>query len=103
VNHGEDSVTDEFAAYLENEHGYKAFAPYSGTVFDLAEERFTDCPAGVPVPVKSREAGGGQDLFRKLTKAGEDLTALIRRCKGRPNKELQSFINALEELCRRFK
>lgn len=103
VNHGEDSVTDDFAAYLEREHGYKAFAPYSGTVFDLGEDCFTDCPEGIPIPVKSREAGGGQDLFRKLTKAGEELAALIRRCKGRPNRELQSFITAVEELCRRFK
>ena len=36
VVHGEDEVCDIFAKLLRDEHGYDAYAPYSGTQFDLA-------------------------------------------------------------------
>ena len=49
VNHGEDKVTESFAAYIQKEFGYNAFAPYSGTVFDLKAGQFLACPEGIPV------------------------------------------------------
>ena len=100
VNHGEDTVTDSFAAYLEEKFNYKAFAPYSGTVFDLEAERFTACPEGVPVPAK-KQSGGSENasLYRSLKASGEKLSALIRRCEGLSNKELKKFTQDIERLC----
>ncbi len=42
VTHGDDEVCDIFAKRLEEELGYKAMAPYSGTVYDLIEEKFLE-------------------------------------------------------------
>ena len=41
VNHGDPESADGFTACLNNELGYRAFAPYSGTEFDIAAGRFT--------------------------------------------------------------
>lgn len=92
VNHGEDAVTDAFAGYLETEHGYKAFAPYSGTVFDLAEGKFLVCPKGVP-DKKTETASGAKasGLYQKLVAAGESLLSLIRASRGKPNQNAQTL------------
>ena len=54
VVHGEDSVTDIFAAYIGEKLGYDAVAPFSGAVYDLIENVFVEEPSGVPV-VKGEE------------------------------------------------
>ena len=104
VNHGEDAVTDAFAGYLETEHGYKAFAPYSGTVFDLAEGKFLVCPKGVPVK-KAETASGAKasGLYQKLVAAGESLLSLIRASRGKPNKTLKHFLSDVEELLKKYR
>ena len=104
VNHGEDAVTDAFAGYLETEHGYKAFAPYSGTVFDLAEGKFLTCPKGVPVK-KAETASGAKasGLYQKLVAAGESLLSLIRASRGKPNKTLKHFLSDVEELLKKYR
>ena len=104
VNHGEDTVTDAFASYLETEHGYKAFAPYSGTVFDLAEGKFLACPKGVPIKKADTVSGEtASGLYRKLTAAGEALLSLIRASRGRPNKTLKHFLSDVEELLKKYR
>ena len=40
VTHGEDKVTELFRDRLINELGLKAYAPFSGTVYDLAAGAF---------------------------------------------------------------
>jgi metallo-beta-lactamase family protein len=103
VNHGEDAVTESFAKYLETEHGYKAFAPYSGTVFDLAAEKFLACPEGVPV--KKTTAGGAEasGLYQKLLAAGEELLSLIRASRGKPNKTLRHFLADVQEITKKYR
>ena len=99
VNHGDDESCTEFAARLRDE-GYEAMAPYSGTVYDLAEGRFLD----VTQAVRSREASTGardpraaaaltalQDAVRRLTK-------LAANAAGRPNKELRRMTAQAEKL-----
>ena len=104
VNHGEDTVTDAFASYLETEHGYKAFAPYSGTVFDLAEGKFLACPKGVPIKKADTVSGEtASGLYRKLADAGEALLSLIRASRGRPNKTLKHFLSDVEELLKKYR
>lgn len=55
VTHGEDSVTQLFADRLKNELGLDSYAPYSGTVFDLANGVFEY--EAVPVPIEKEETG----------------------------------------------
>lgn len=49
VVHGEDKTADRFAACLQEKYGIRADAPYSGTRYDLLQERFTEVKQGVPV------------------------------------------------------
>ena len=102
VNHGEDKVTETFASYLETEFGYNAFAPYSGTEFDLLAGRFLACPEGVPVKRESTGAERGSALYNQLLDDGEALLTLIRAAKERPNKTLKQFIKDLEALQKKY-
>lgn len=54
VVHGEDSVCTGFAECLKMEYGQRAYAPYSGTEFDLAGNKFTYEAA--PVAVQKRRS-----------------------------------------------
>ena len=103
VNHGEDKTTDAFAGHVEQELGYKAFAPYSGTVFDLLSGCFTACPDGVPVK-KPKTAGGsrGSELYRLLLDRGENLLSLIRSMRDKPNKTLRQFVSDVEKLIKKY-
>lgn len=103
VNHGENEVTDAFAAYLEESFGLNAFAPYSGTVFDLGEECFTVCPEGVPIPKKEGTGGGeAADLYRALRDIGEDVARLIAASRGQPNKNLRKMIEDLQRFIKKW-
>ena len=107
VNHGEAAVTESFAEYLEKEYGYQAFAPYSGTTFDLAEERFTECPEGVPVAKKVAQTSSGNtegaNLYNKLKKAAQELESVIARSREYSNKDLRKFGEELARLVERWK
>ena len=49
VTHGDDHVCEFFAKRLEKELGYRAMAPYSGTVYDLKAGEFLEIAEGIPV------------------------------------------------------
>ena len=102
VNHGENEVTDAFAAYLQAERGLNAFAPYSGTVFNLLTGEFEECPQGVPIRREERKTAKVEDLYQKLLRTAEKLMAVVRGSRGRPNGDLQKFILDLETLCKKW-
>jgi len=102
VNHGENQVTDDFAALVESELGYKAYAPYSGTQFDLLSGQFIAQPRGIPVKKVSEGGQQAGELYRSLEKTGETLQTLIRSSKGRPNKTLKAFIADIESLMKKY-
>ena len=55
VVHGEDEVTDTFAALITEKFGYSSYAPYSGAEYDLiADELIYDAP---PVPIEKNADG----------------------------------------------
>ena len=103
VNHGENEVTDHFAAYLEAERGLKAFAPYSGTVFDLLAGQFEECPEGVPIRKEEKPASKVESLYQNLVQSGEKLMAVIRGSRGLPNRELQKFIREVDGITKRWR
>ena len=99
VVHGEDSVTMHFAETLKIEYGQRAYAPYSGSVFDLAANRFTYEAEPVKVEKKAHIASG---VFARLVAAGQRLVALIQKLDGRPNKELAKFADQINSLCDKY-
>lgn len=97
VVHGEDNVCKAFADCLQNEHGLRAMAPYSGTRINLANN--TVEYEAAPVTVKKR-IYVASDVFSRLLAAGHRLLAVIQKNEGRANKDLAKFadqINALSD------
>ena len=98
VVHGEDSVTDTFAQCLIDEYDMDAYAPYSGTKFNLITNTFDyeAEPVRITVVKKPHAASG---VFERLLAAGQRLIGVIKKCEGRPNKELGKFADQINSLC----
>ena len=103
VNHGENTVTDSFAELVGKELGCPTAAPDSGAEFDLLADKFLSRPEGVPVSKPTVGGANAEDYFKRLSRAGESLMALIREAKGRPNKTLQAFLKDVDELLRKYR
>ena len=98
VNHGEDGSVKSYAACLADEYGFRTSAPYSGAVFDLLADRYVETPDGVPVRKETAKQQRAASAFDALVAAGERLTAVIRACRGIPNKELGRFTSQINSL-----
>ena len=96
VVHGDDEVCDIFADYLREEHGFDTYAPYSGAVYDLAEDKLVASPEGVRITKKKRAASA---VFERLLAAGQRLLAVIRHNEGGANKDLAKFADQINSLC----
>lgn len=102
VNHGDDGACTEFTRCLKEEHGFDAFAPYSGTSYDLAKGEFVTVTEGVPVPQKqpAPERRPMNKYFAALVAAAEALLRAVKGAEGRPNKELKKWTERIETLTR---
>ena len=96
VVHGEDSVCNNFVECLEKKHGFSAYAPYSGTRFDLLTN--TCEYEAVPVPIK-KKTKIVTDVFTRLLAAGQRLLAVIHKNEGGANKDLARFADQINSLC----
>lgn len=99
VVHGEDSVCTLFTECLKGEYGYDAYAPYSGTRFDLISGEFI-CEAK-PIPVK-KKAHAAATVFTRLLASGQRLLAVIHKNEGGANKDLARFADQINSLCDRW-
>ena len=105
VNHGEDAVTDSFAALVSERFGCESCAPYSGTCYDLKAGAFVEQPAGVPITKKSAQTPQAQRkraLFERLVAAGQRLVGVIRSCEGMSNKDVSKFTDQINHLCEKW-
>ena len=96
VVHGEDSVTEVFADTLHKELGMDAYAPYSGTVYDLLKGEFVLETRGVRI-VKA-EKRTGNPVFDRLLAAGQRLMSIIRKNEHMANKDLARFADQIDAL-----
>lgn len=96
IVHGEDSVCNLFSECLKIEHGQRAYAPYSGTRFDLITNTIEYEAA--PVPVKKR-VFIVSDVFQRLLAAGQRLISVIHKNEGGANKDLAKFADQINALC----
>lgn len=96
VVHGEDSVCLSFAECLKIEHGQRAYAPYSGTEFDLLSNKFLYEAEPVMVKKKAKPATG---VYARLVAAGQRLMALITRSDGLANKDMAKFADQINSIC----
>jgi metallo-beta-lactamase family protein len=97
VVHGQDQVCDDFAEYLKEEYAFDAYAPYSGTCFDLAKGTFVEETSGIKVvPKKKRQISS---VFERLIAAGQRLLTVILHNEGGANKDLAKFADQINSLC----
>lgn len=115
INHGEDEVTDKFAAEASKLTGKPAVAPYSGEVWDLATDELVHRAEVIPVIKKTvqdgsssyrdehRSAAAASAAYRDLRKAQGELESLIEESSGFSNKELNKMRRDIEELIKKYK
>ena len=98
VNHGDPDAMDSFTECLNKELGYRAFAPYSGTRFDLLSGSFDYIAEPRPLTEPKMPSGKAARLFAELLAAAELLLRVCRHMKGRPNKDLIRFTKEIGKL-----
>ena len=96
VVHGEDKVADEFTECLNHEYKIHAYAPYSGTEFDMATGKLSY----EAEPVKAvKKVFTVSNVYNRLVAAGKRLMAVIEKNKGLANKDLGKFADQVNSLC----
>ena len=98
VNHGDPDAAESFTECLNKELGYHAFAPYSGTRFDLLRGEFEYVAEPRPIETKREPSSKAARLFMQLLAAAERLVRVCRRMEGHPNKDLIRFAKEIEKL-----
>lgn len=97
--HGQDTVCDFFADGLKKELELNASAPFSGSVFDLAEGVWIREAAGIPVIKAAVSKKRADSVFMRLVAAGERLMQVIRHNEGGANKDLAKLTDQIMALC----
>lgn len=101
VVHGEDSVCTSFVECLKVEHGQKASAPYSGSVFNLLTCRYEY--EAEPIPVKKKaKSPVASGVYARLLAAAQRLLALVQRSDGMPNKDMAKFADQINSMCDKY-
>ena len=99
VVHGEDSVTDSFAATITDRFGIPAFAPYSGGCVDLATD--TILSEGIRLPKKAVEKpvkARALTAFNRVVAATKHLMDVVLKNEGLANKDLAKFESQIQNL-----
>lgn len=101
VVHGDETVCEIFTDRLKDELGLDAYAPYSGTEYDLAADRFIvqPGPQRVKKPEVTAAAAKVTKTFARLLAAGQRLIGVIRQNEGGANKDLDKFTREIHSLC----
>lgn len=96
VNHGDDTICDEFAATITEKLGIRAEAPYNGAQYDLVTD---ECLyKGNTVRLEKKAPAKVSAAFAKLLDAMRRLSELINRCSGRSNTDLKKFTDDINSL-----
>ena len=102
VTHGDDTVTEVFAQRLKEDLGYDATAPFSGTEYDLLENKCIHEAPWNPY-CQGYSISESQPCCprhtRKLLAMGRRLMTVIRKNEGCPNKDLDRFARDIQSLC----
>ena len=102
VVHGDRDVVPKFVADLKD-IGYDAYAPTYTEEYDLLADR--QLKAGY-IPERPKKAFEGAPrisaAYEKLLSAADALMSLVRRSKGRDNKSLAAFAEAIRHLLDKF-
>lgn len=99
VNHGGDSVCDEFAEHIKNEISINAIAPYSGGEYDL--ESMECIVKGNTKKIEKTayiKSHTESSAFAKLLGAGKKLMNVIEKYRECANKDILKFASNVQSL-----
>lgn len=102
VVHGEDTVTEEFAAKIEEIYGYPAWAPFPCGAFDLGQNQIISEGAKVPAKTKKASQRKADAAFERLVAAGRRLLDVIYKREGIPNKDKAKFESQINNLAEKW-
>lgn len=104
VNHGHDTVCDEFAKSIENELEISALAPYSGDGLELGDVvRQVDIGPRKLYDKKLHKIERNNTVYDRLYLAGQNLMSVIEASRGCPNKELGKLTDQITALIEKYK
>lgn len=96
VVHGEDSVCSSFAECLWKEYGISAYAPYSGTSFNLVSGRLEHEAEPVARKKAAKQMSG---TYSRFLAAAQRLLAVVQKSAGLANKDMAKFTSQIQALC----
>lgn len=100
IVHGEDSVCDLFAKKLSEEYEYQVVAPYSGSCYDLIQNKPVKAGITERKVIERRElVRTPSGVFARLLAAGQRLQTVIKHNEGGANKDLAKFADQINSLC----
>ena len=102
VNHGVDTVCDEFANVIKYTLQMDALAPYNGAVYDLKTGECLEEGNKVKINKEASKRRTSSGIFDKLVMAGRRLMSIIDRSKGLTNKDLAKFTSQINDLCSKW-
>ncbi len=97
VVHGENEVCDAFVGTLQTECGVQAYAPYSGTIFNLLSGKVEY--EALPIPFH-KQTKTSNAVYGRLVAAAQRLLALVQRSETMSTKDMAKWtgqINALSD------
>ena len=100
INHGNDTVCDEFASVVSVSLGVTADAPYNGAEYDLITGEMLKGGNRERKVKKKPSQSRADTVFQRLLNAGKRLLIVIEHNRGGANKDLAKFtdqINALSD------
>ncbi len=97
--HGDDTSCLAFSDLLNRGEKITASAPYSGSVYDLAADRWILETEGILIEKAKSGRQRADGVFARLVAAGERLMQVIRRNEGGANKDLAKFADQIHALC----
>ena len=98
VNHGDPEAADAFVACLNDQLGYRAAVPYSGSRFDLLSGQWERIAEPKPIKKAGPKARTVSKAFERLLAAAERLLNISKTLEGRPNRVLEGFARDIDRL-----
>lgn len=101
VNHGDEEAADDFTNELKR-LGYNAYAPFSGTEYDLKNGDFTNITQGIRIERKQGSLSKSNVLHHNLVESSRRLTAIAKDLNGIPNKDIEKLNTQINDLIKQW-
>ena len=98
VNHGDDTVCDEFAQTVTEKTGINAVAPYNAAEYDLISGVCLKVGNKQKIVKKGEVKFRESTAFSRLFNAAKRLLAVVEKYREAANKDIAKFADQITEL-----